>query len=759
MLGRSNPVATSSGSRRPSRWTTSVRHPRRCGGRGRHERPRAQHPGGVGEAEVVGAEVVPPLRDAVRLVHHEQAHPHPGHRLEEPGRREALRRHVQQAQLAGGRAPQRRGVRRAVALGVDERDPVAEPAGGQRLHLVLHQRHQRRDHHREVVAQQGGKLVAERLARARGHHHQHVPVRQRGLAGLSLPRAEAGEAEAVVQGCGEPVHEREGHPSAGPGRTGRAVTQLLQKPRYEGRPRLREARRPPASFERELPVRRAGSGERVVAREAGVAVRLARGADRLVDPAERQVRERVAPELLRDLLLGPAVGDHLLRRRHVDAVVAGVPDRGSRDPHVDLGRAHAAQHLDDLPGGVAAHDRVVHHHEPLPLDHLAERVELHAQAVLAELLAGLDEGPGHVAVLDQPVVARDARRLRVAGRRGVARVGHGDHHVGVHGRLAPEDLSHLATRHLCAVALEDRVGAREVDVLEHAEGLALGLDQLARLDPALAQRHHLARLHLAQQLRADDVERAALRGEAVGVAEPAEGERPQAGGIAEADHRVLRHHDRREGALEARHHLGQRVLHALGGVGRQERRDDLRVGRAAEMDALVAQLAVELDRVDEVAVVGERDLAEVGAPDRLRVLPGRGPGCRVAHVPEGHLALERAQLLLVEHLRDEAEVADGHDVAGVGGRDPGRLLAAVLQREQREVREPGDVRLGRVHAEDAALVARSVAMVELVSHSVGGRCARGGATGGERSRPLSVPVGVADASGRHQANAAGMAPS
>ena len=47
------------------------------------------------------------------------------------------------------------------------------------------------------------------------------------------------------------------------------------------------------------------------------------------------------------------------------------------------------------------------------------------------------------------------------------------------------------------------------------------------------------------------------------------------------------------------------------------------------------------------------------------------------------------------------------------GGDAGRLLAAVLQRVQREVGEPGDVRLGRVHAEDAALVARSVAMVEL----------------------------------------------
>ena len=42
---------------------------------------------------------------------------------------------------------------------------------------------------------------------------------------------------------------------------------------------------------------------------------------------------------------------------------------------------------------------------------------------------------------------------------------------------------------------------------------------------------------------------------------------------------------------------------------------------------------------------------------------------------------------------------------------PGRLLAAVLEREQREVGETGDVVSGRIDPEDAALVAGSVAMV------------------------------------------------
>ena len=80
---------------------------------------------------------------------------------------------------------------------------------------------------------------------------------------------------------------------------------------------------------------------------------------------------------------------------------------------------------------------------------------------------------------------------------------------------------------------------------------------------------------------------------------------------------------------------------------------------------------------------------------------------------DGEVAGERAQRLLVEDLRDEAQVALGHDVpADVGGRDAGRLLAAVLQCEEREVRESGDVVVGTVDPEDATLVARAVAVVQ-----------------------------------------------
>ena len=65
------------------------------------------------------------------------------------------------------------------------------------------------------------------------------------------------------------------------------------------------------------------------------------------------------------------------------------------------------------------------------------------------------------------------------------------------------------------------------------------------------------------------------------------------------------------------------------------------------------------------------------------------------------LARERRELLLVEHLRHEPHVAHDGDPPLLGDGDPGRLLTAVLEREQPEVREPGHLALVGADAEDA----------------------------------------------------------
>ena len=315
----------------------------------------------------------------------------------------------------------------------------------------------------------------------------------------------------------------------------------------------------------------------------------------------------------------------------------------------------------------------------------------------------------------------DARATPAGG--GVARVGHRDHEVRVDRRLAPQDLAHPRARHLEHGAGHLRVRAGEVDVLEHAERPALGLRHDPRLDPALGQRHDLAGKDLAQVLGADQLKRARLAGHAIGratrlVLDHPQCQRTQAVGVAERDHRVLGHRHGRERALQTGQHLGDGVLDPLGGMGREQRGDDLRVRRGAERDVAAAQLGVELDGVDQVAVVRERQRPMVVTDDRLGVLPLRGAGRGVAHMADRHVADQRAQDVLVEHLGDQALVADRHQAAAaLGGRDPRRLLAPVLQREQGEVRQSGDVVLRREDAEDTALVARAIAMIDHGFHA------------------------------------------
>ena len=243
--------------------------------------------------------------------------------------------------------------------------------------------------------------------------------------------------------------------------------------------------------------------------------------------------------------------------------------------------------------------------------------------MLAQLLAGLDEGSRHVAVLDETVVLGQAAAARVSAGRGVARVGDGDHQVGTGCRgLTGQYLPHPAAGGLERGAVHLRVRAGEVDVLEDAERLALALDQHPGADAVLADRDQLAGLDVAHVLGADDVQRAGLAGHAVVLAQAPEDQRPDAGRVPEGQDALVGHHDGGEGALEPRHHGGDGVLDRVGRLLGDQRGDDLRVRGGGELDPVAAQLGVELHGVGEVAVVGQGDLAAVltvaaGAVDRL----------------------------------------------------------------------------------------------------------------------------------------------
>ena len=168
------------------------------GGRGqrdpRHLRPAlVQHRQG----QVVRPEVVPPLGHAVRLVDREQRDLAP---LQQPlgaGGLQRLGGQVEQVELPGGELGLHHPALARVLGGVEEAGPHTERP--QRVHLVLHERDERRDHHPDAGSVQRRDLVAQRLAAAGGHEHERVAAVHDVLDDLRLAAAEGVVPEDPAQ--------------------------------------------------------------------------------------------------------------------------------------------------------------------------------------------------------------------------------------------------------------------------------------------------------------------------------------------------------------------------------------------------------------------------------------------------------------------------------------------------------------------------------------------------------------------------------
>ena len=222
--------------------------------------------------------------------------------------------------------------------------------------------------------------------------------------------------------------------------------------------------------------------------------------------------------------------------------------------------------------------------------------------------------------------------------------------------------------------------------------------------PVLVDDDELARRDLALERGADEVERAGLGGDDPVVVEPPERERAEAVAVAEGDEPALGERHAGVGALELGHGVRDGVLER-GGVVRDQRGDQLGVGGRRQRDAVRLELGTELGRVREVPVVAERD-ACVSRPvleERLRVRPVRrrrswSSACaRSRPRRAGHAGCCSSKTWVT---RPMSRRTVSRLVLGDG--DPGRLLPAVLEREEPEVGQAGHVARGRTDAEDAA---------------------------------------------------------
>src|SRR5579875_703673 len=85
-----------------------------------------------------------------------------------------------------------------------------------------------------------------------------------------------------------------------------------------------------------------------------------------------------------------------------------------------------------------------------------------------------------------------------------------------------------------------------------------------------------------------------------------------------------------------------------------------------------------------------------------------GAGRRVARVTDGDVAAETTEVVLGERGVDEPHAGMDADVVAVGGGDAGALLTAVLEGEEAEEADAGDVFAGCIDAEDSALLVQLI---------------------------------------------------
>ena len=147
---------------------------------------------------------MPPLTDAVRLIHYQPRRRIPQEKFRKEVGLKPLRRHVQQLDF-----PARRPFGRQPLL--PERNRAVDVCGGnpllaERVDLVLHQRDQRRNHDSVTGLHQNRKLIAERLSGTGRHDHAEIASGKDGFHDLLLKIQKPVKSEKVPERLRHGVH-------------------------------------------------------------------------------------------------------------------------------------------------------------------------------------------------------------------------------------------------------------------------------------------------------------------------------------------------------------------------------------------------------------------------------------------------------------------------------------------------------------------------------------------------------------------------
>ncbi len=352
---------------------------------------------------------------------------------------------------------------------------------------------------------------------------------------------------------------------------------------------------------------------------------------------------------------------------------------------------------------------------------MIDGVELAAHRLLALLLPRHDEGTADVAVLVETFPVLDAQQLRHLQRAGAAGVGHRNDHVDVvvgmdAAQLLGQPLTHAHARPIHRYVVDDRIGPREIHVLENTRGVAHGADALLRMQaPEFVDEHRLARGHVAHQVETQYIQRDIFGGQHVLVAlagaAQAQHQRTYAVGVAKTQHTIAdQHGDHGVAAAAApvdraggREDVGRRHArrtHALQ-LGSEHVQQHFGIGLGIQVAAILAhQHFGQLGGVRQVAVVRQADA--VGCIHIKGLGLGGTVAARggIAHVADADRAPQFQHVVLLEHVAHQAGALAHAQFALVRRHDAGGILAAVLQFSQCVVDALID-RAGAHNADDA----------------------------------------------------------
>ncbi len=236
-------------------------------------------------------------------------------------------------------------------------------------------------------------------------------------------------------------------------------------------------------------------------------------------------------------------------------------------------------------------------------------------------------------------------------------------------------------------------------MLEDAVRFAIGLGEPAGGDTRVGDGHDLARLDLAVVGGADGVEGDGLtRCDVSTVWQGAQDERPPPPGITREFDPVVEEQRERKGPAKLRKGPSQRIADfpRLG----EELEDDFCIAAGVERAPLGLEFVADLEGVDDVAVVRERNaapgiMADEGLGIGLLAAPRRG----VAGMPDGSAEppaerpVQTREGICIEYVGDEPEIGVSLGLArSVPHHDAGGLLPPVLERKQTQVRLVGGAR-------------------------------------------------------------------